>query len=91
MSDLVYLVCLGITLVCVPASLLAAVRLYRDPAGRAFWSVWLALSVMAGYLCSLPFGPTREAPWLPWIAAMYFGSVTLAAIFYGIARGGSRQ
>lgn len=85
MSDWFYLACLGLTILCAPAALLGAIRLYRDTAGRAFWSVWLALSVTAGYLCSLPFSGTREAPWLPLLAAIYFGSITLAVIFYGLA------
>ncbi len=48
-------------------------------------------AVILGYIGSLPVGNTRELFWLPWLAMVYFGGMTLAAIFYGLGSAAERK
>jgi len=80
MSDLGYFACLGVAVLSAIIAVLAAARMILR-VDRTFGSaIMLAISSTVGFVCTLPFGNTREMPCLPLIGAVVFGSIVLSTI-----------
>ena len=79
MSDAAYFVCLGVT---VASAIAAAVIVWRVAGGVGSGpsAILLAVSANVGVVCALPFGRTREVPWLPEVAFVFFGSAVSIVI-----------
>ena len=79
MGDTGYFVCLGVTAISAVTAVVAA-RSVIFTNGACGSAITLAVSSCAGFICALPFGHTREMPWLPLVSAAVFGSIMFSAI-----------
>jgi len=79
MTDMGYFGCLGLGLLCAVAAILSARSIVRGT-GAVGSAVVLSVASFLGFISSVPFGRTREMPWLPALAAVLFGTLALATI-----------
>jgi len=79
MSDMGYFACLGVTVASAITAVAAAHSVIRDTGTRRA-PIALGVSACVGVICALPFGATQEMPWLPVVAAPFFGAIVLGTI-----------
>jgi len=79
MSDMGYFGCLGLSLLCAVAAIVSARSIVRGT-GAAGPAIMLSVASCLGFVSSIPFGRTREMPWLPALAAVLFGTLVLTTI-----------
>ena len=82
MGDVGYFACLGVSVLCAIAVPIACRDCITGKGRSALIAAVAGLGSALGFVCSLPFGGTREMPWLPYIAGSYFGGIVLTALFY---------
>jgi len=86
MRDEFYFACLAVVIISAIATPICAQRLFARAAASPRSALICGMTIVLGFACSLPFGGTREMPWLSWLAGIYFGSAALGIVFYGVAR-----
>ena len=84
-TDTGYFICLGVTLLCGIGAPVFAWKSFHEKHGRN--AVLLGLCTSLGFVCSLPFLRTREFPWFPFAALVYFGTTLIATVVHGIHAG----
>jgi len=86
MGDIGYFACLGVSILCAIAVPIACKDCVTANTRSALIAAVAGVGSVLGFVCSLPFGGTREMPWLPYIAGAYFGGIALTALFYSAQR-----
>jgi hypothetical protein len=88
MSDTAYFVCLGITMISAIAVPVACWRTLAAASRSMTPAMVAGVGAVLGFVCALPFSRTQELPWLPYVAAVYFGGMVIGVVLYGVSRRG---
>ena len=84
MEDWQYFLCLIGVIVCAISGPIYCIRTLMR--AKASWAIIASLSIVLGVMLSLPWGNTPEMPWLPFVAQVYFGTVLLSTLLYGLGK-----
>ena len=84
MEDWQYFLCLIGMIVCAIGSPIYCVRTLKK--AKVSWAIIASLCIILGATLSLPWGNTRELLWLSLGAQVYFGTVLLSTLLYGLGK-----